>query len=811
MGKEKEKNGGMIRLASFIVDKRYLFFFLYFFAIIFSVFSMNWVSVENDVTTYLPEDTETRQGLTAMNEHFVTMASAKVMVSNITFETATTLRDALEEIPGVDMVEFDESDEHYRNAAALYDVSFTGETDSDVSIKAEQAIREALAGYDVSIDTLIGYDENALLRQEMSTILVVSVFIIIAVLALTSRAYAEVPVLMLTFGVAALLNMGTNFLYGKISFISDSIASVLQLALAIDYAIILCHRFSDEHETKPAREACIHALSKAIPEICASSLTTISGLAALSFMKFAIGMDMAMVLIKAILLSLITVFTLMPGLLVAFCPLIDRTRHKKLLPDITPVGKFAGKARYIVPPLFVLVLGGTFWLSSQCPYCYGYNDLKTAKMSERQNAYFKIKEEFGTKNMLALVVPGGDYEAEQALLRELEAMPEIESAMGLANTQAMDGTILTDALAPRELAELTGMDYEVIQILYGAYAVANDQHGRLLSGMDQYQIPLYDLVLFLKDNMKTYHVTLEEDQQREVDELFAQLESAELQLRSPQYSRMLVYLNLPEESEETFAFLETLRRTIGRYYPEDFYVVGNSTSSRDLSDSFVSDNLRISILSALFVILVLLFTFQSAALPVLLIAVIQGSIWINFSFPALMGQPLYFLGYLIVNAIQMGANIDYAIVISSHYQEKRTSLPAKQAIVQALNEAFPTVLTSGGIMIASGLLIGNLSAQPVVSTMGICLGRGTIISILLVLCVLPAILVLGDAVIERTSFRLKVPVPIAQAAEGALSVKGHISGQISGRIDAEINGTVHGTIHAAVSSGGEIRQLAEEG
>ena len=209
--------------------------------------------------------------------------------------------------------------------------------------------------YDLSVYTMVGYDENALLREEMTTILVVSSFIIVVILALTSRAYMEVPVLIITFGAAALLNMGSNFLLGKISFISDSIAVVLQLALAIDYAIILCHRFSDEHETKDARESAIIALSKAIPEIGGSSLTTISGLAALAFMKFGIGLDMATVLIKAILLSLLSVFTLMPVLLVLFSPLIDKTKHKKLLPNIAFAGKFAVKTRRIVPIIFVLL------------------------------------------------------------------------------------------------------------------------------------------------------------------------------------------------------------------------------------------------------------------------------------------------------------------------------------------------------------------------------------------------------------------------------------------------------------------------
>ena len=381
---EKKSGGGFIeKLATFIVDKRNLFFLLYVFALVFCVFSMNWVQVENDVTVYLPEDTETRQGLVAMNENFVTYGTAQIMVSNVTYATAEELAEEIAEVDGVSMVTFDDSEDHYKDASALFDVSFEGLTQDEISIQAMAAIEESLSGYDTYIYTDVGYDENAMLQQEMTTILIVAVIIIVVVLVLTSRAYMEVPVLLMTFGAAALLNMGTNFLLGKISFISNSVAVVLQLALAIDYAIILCHRFSDEHETKNARDSAIAALSKAIPEISASSLTTVSGLAALGFMEFGIGLDLAIVLIKSILLSLLSVFTLMPGLLVLFCPLIDRTRHKKLLPNVTALGKFAVKVRRVLPPLFLLTLVGAFWLSSQCPYAYSYNDLETTKMTDR--------------------------------------------------------------------------------------------------------------------------------------------------------------------------------------------------------------------------------------------------------------------------------------------------------------------------------------------------------------------------------------------------------------------------------------------
>ncbi len=800
MNKSNSNGNFFHKVATFIVDKRHLFFLLYTFAVIFCIFSRNWVEVENDITTYLPDDTETRQGIVTMNDNFDTFATARVMVSNITYETAESISDTLADIEGVEMVMFDDTQEHYQNAAALFDVTFDGQNNDESSLNAMEEIRRELEGYDTSIDTLIGYDDKVMLQEEMTTILIIAVFIILLVLTLTSRSYAEVPVLLITFGVAALLNMGTNFIFGKISFISDSIAVVLQLALAIDYAIILCHRFSDEHETKNTRDACIDALAKSIPEISASSLTTISGLAALAFMKFSLGLDMSLVLIKSIAMSLLSVFTLMPGLLILFSPLIDRTKHKRLLPNITPLGKFAVSARRVVPVLFVVILVGAGYLANRCPYCYSFTDIRTSKMADRQVAYFKIKETFGTSNMVAMVVPSGNYEAEKAILEELDKYPQVKSTMGLSTMEAMDGYNLTDALTPRQFSELLDLDYEVAQVLYSAYAAEHNEYGEILSGLNEYRVPLFDLFIFLKDQMQSHNINLDGKDQEMMDDLFAQLETAQKQMQNDNYSRMLVFLNLPEEGEDTYAFLAQMRQIMGQYYDDDYYVVGNSTSSRDLSSSFASDNLMISILSALFVILVLLFTFQSAALPVLLIVVIQGSIWINFSFPTLMDQPLYFLGYLIVSAIQMGANIDYAIVISSHYQELKAYMPHKKAIIHALNASFPTVFTSGSIMAAAGLLIGNLSAQPVVSIMGTCLGRGTIISIILVLGVLPAFLVLGDSFIERTRFKLKRIEVNTTTATGSMRVHGHIRGYVSGMIDADFHGTIHGDLEATVST-----------
>lgn len=799
---EKSEGGGMRKIAAFIVDKRNLFFLLYVVALVFCLFSRNWVEVENDITTYLPEETETRRGLTVMNDNFITYGSARVMITNVTQERAQALADQIADLDGVSRVTFDNSEDHYRGTAALLDVSFDGTETDQVSIDAMEKINELLEPYDSYVDTTVGEDSSADLAKEMGVIVLIAAVIIVVVLTLTSKAYMEVPVLVMTFGAAALLNMGTNFLCGKISFISNSVTVVLQLALAIDYAIILCHRFSAEHVTLGTREACIEALSKAIPEISSSSLTTISGLGALAFMHFGIGLDMAVVLIKAILLSLLSVFTLMPGLLVLFSNLIDKTQHKELLPKITAIGKFDVKTRFIVPPLFVALTVFACIFANRCPYAYTYNDLTTAKQSEKQIAVQKIKHTFGYNNMVAIMVPSGDYEKEGAILETLDKDSRVKSTMGLANIEAMDGYVLTDALTPRQLSELAGLDYEVAQLLYTAYATDHSQYGELINGIGAYKVPLFDMFMFLKQQMEDGNITLSGEIQDTLDDLFDQLDQAKVQLQSDNYSRMVVYLDLPEEGDDTRSFLDEVHDLVRSYYGDDFYVVGNSTSAVDLSSSFAEDNLLISILSALFVMLILLFTFKSAGLPVLLILVIQGSIWLNFSVPAIENTPLYFLGYLIVNSIQMGANIDYAIVIGSRYQELKAGMSRREAIIETLNFAFPTIITSGSILAICGFLIGNLTSEPVIAGIGESLGRGTVISIFLVMFVLPQILLVGTAFIDRTSFSMPgVGVGEHKALSGKVFVNGMVRGQIHGTVRGQICAMVDGDVDLNVISG----------
>lgn len=795
---DEKKESPIYKLARFIVDKRKAFYLVFLAACLFCAASISKVEVNNDITSYLPPETETRRGLSLMEEEFTTLGSARVMAANITYEQAARLAEALEEVEGVAGVVFDGTEDHYQNASALFDVSFEEENDTEGTSAALAEVEALLEPYDSYIVSGDGMSSDVL-AQEMSVILLIAAVVIVAVLLFTSKSYLEVLVFLIVFVVSALLNMGTNFIFGSISFITNSIAVVLQLALAIDYAIIFCHRYMEERELLDVREADISSLSKAIVEISSSSLTTISGLVALMLMQFRIGFDMGIVLSKGIVCSMLTVFLLMPGLLMLFNRGIEATRHKNFVPQITVWGRVVMKLRFVLPVLFVAVTAACVVFSNRCDYVFSTNSTNSGNKPAYRVALDKINDTFGYSNTIAVLVPRGDYRSEGALLRRVEAMEPITSATGLANIEVEEGRFLTDELTPRQFSELAGVDIELARLLYQAYGLSVEEYGAIFQDPDDYAAPLLEVFSFLLEQKDKGVVSLTAEQEETVEDLREQLDTGLSQLRGEHWSRLVFTADLPEESPETYALLDQIRAVAAEYYGDQVLLVGNSTNARDLSESFTGDNLKISVLTVLFVMAILLFTFQSAGLPVLLVLTIQGSIWINFSYPYLTDTNLFFMSYLIVSAIQMGATIDYAIVITNRYMDLKQDMDKKAAAVEALNQAFPTIFTSGSIMTVAGFLIGKLSTDTIISSIGDTLGRGTLTSIILVMTVLPQLLVLGDTIIERTAITLNRDRK-QRFQNGVMRLDGHVRGHVSGFVDGEFKGVLRGSVDALIES-----------
>ena len=504
-----------------------------------------------------------------------------------------------------------------------------------------------------------------------------------------------------------------------------------------------------------AREALTEALAKSIVEISSSSLTTISGLLALMLMQFRLGYDLGMVLAKGIVCSLLTVFLLMPGLIMLFPRAIRRSAHRTLIPDITPWGRFLTRSGYFFVWFFLLIIPAAVWCSGHAVYAFSDSQVSELVYSESRDAMHRISRTYDDSTPIALIVPAEDFEKEKAVLRQVEALPEIRSAVGLANIEIDEGHMLTDRYTPRMLAELLGVSPEEATLLFQAYGLQHEEYQAIFSSAETYEVPLIDMILFLFDMSDRGVITLDAETQERMDGLRDSLQMGVDQLRGENWNRMLFTAAVPVEGEQSIALVERIRSIAESYYGKDsVLVVGDITSARDLRDSYTGDSRLISILTIVFVYMILLFTFRSVIGSALLVFVIQGSIWINFSFSYLTGAVPSFVTSMIVSAIQMGATIDYAIVLMNRYLVLRDSLPKKEAMAEAVNQAFPTVLTSGSIMTIAGLLIAYRVSDIYVGHIGLAVGRGAFCSVVLVLTVLPQLLMLFDKLIAKTTLRV---------------------------------------------------------
>ena len=618
-----QKPSPLHRASEWIVDHYRLFFVVFAALLVFSAVASGWVKVENDVAAYLPADSETRQGLDIMEQEFQTYGSAKILLRDTDADAAAATAEQIRAVDGVDSCTYTMND----TGSALLSVSLSDLEGSDTCAQTVQALRDLLDGSGAYIYSAEGYSISDQINGEVRGLLVIVAIILVTVLTFTSSTYAEVPILLITFLAAALINKGTNFVFGTISFVSNAVAILLQLAMSVDYAIIFCNRYKQAHETLPVREAVIESLEKSITVISSSSLTTIAGLVAMTFMKFGLGRDLGIVLIKAILISMLTVFLLMPGLLLKLGPAMDKTKHRNFVPKISGVGRLAWRTRRVVP--------------------------------------------------------------------------------------------------------------------------------------------LLKLFEFLNDKIADGTVTLSAAQAAQVTALSSQLERASAQLEGTSYHRLVLTLAAASDGDETFALLDRIHAVVHQYYPTDSYLVGDAMSAYGSEQTFTQDNVMVSAMSILMVMLVLLFTFRSLGMPILLTLVIQGSIWINFGITVLTGEYVLFMVYLVASAIQMGCNVDYAIVVASHYTEARADQGPREAMITALNLAFPTIITSGTMLISAGLLIGARVSSGAVAGMGRFVGVGSLITVFLVLFVLPQLLLLGDTFVRRTALPAQRRPPLTAASRAA--------------------------------------------
>jgi len=680
-------------LARFIIEKRALIESIFVAGCIFSIIAMCFVNVNYDLTKYVPSYTQSSQGLDKMKEEFGYPGTARLMIKDVSLYEAKMYKDQLAAVDGVDQilwcdttvnvyagedfVNLDDIKDYYKDGCAVMDITFEEESDSP---RTERAIDEmkAITG-DKGCYVGMAVQNKSLIEttaREMGRILVVAVLMILAVLCLATTAWTEPILFMMVMGVAVLLNKGTNIFLGTISFLTDNVAIILQLATSMDYSIFLLDAFMSWRDTGLSEEeAIVKAVEEAINSIFASSLTTVVGFLALVTMKFNIGFDMGLVLAKGIVFSLLSVVFFMPAMILKFTKLNDRTKHRSFFPDFTKLGKGVFKIRYAVLIGVLLITPPAYVAQGMNHFLYGNSAVGGAKGTQVYEDDQEITQRFGRSNMLLLIYPNNDMVAERRLSDELEALPYVKSVTSMANT--------------------------------------------LPEGVPEEFLP----------------------------------ESATSLLHKNDTARMLIYIRTKGESDIAFQCTDQIRDIMKKYYPEESYVVGETPSTQDIKVTITEDNTRVNVLSLLGVFMVVMFSFHSVLIPLVVMIPIEVAIFLNMAIPYIQGVDMVYMGYIIVSSIQLGATVDYSILLTNNYIAKRKLLPKKEACIEAVTRSCSSIFTSGTIITLAGYIVHFISTTAAIGDLGHLIGRGGLLSVMLVLTLLPALLVLCDPLIIEKDWK----------------------------------------------------------
>lgn len=682
----------MYKFYNMLIGKKILIPAFFLVLSIAGVLLMPLVNVNYDMAEYLPQNAGTKQAIDVAQKEFDYPGTAQVMAKDISIADAAGLKEKIAAIKGVKSVLWlndvaditqplnfipqDALNDYYKDNCALYTVEFSGGNFDNGTSAALTQIRQ-LSGRIV----VAGPAENSRnMKSTMSGVMFeVGAYVVpicIAILMIASFSWLEPFLYLLVIGISIAINMGANALMPNISFITNSMGAVLQLAISMDYSVFLMHRYFEERDSGlGVKEAVVKACVKSLSSISASALTTVAGFSALLIMQYRIGADMGLVLAKGILISFLTVMLLMPVLIVIFSKILEKTRHRPFLPSFGWIGKGVIKLRYLLIVLAVLVIIPSALAQNKNTFLYG-DSAATEGEGKVAEERLIINEKFGVQNPVMALVPTGDTQKEIMLSNELKKLPHVKSVTALVTIA--DNTIASSFL-PQSV----------------------------------------------KDSFRSEH-----------------------------YERMIVNLDIEGENKDTFEAVKNIRDSLQRYYPDTWYAAGTATSLADIKDTVLKDSAWVTAISLLAVGVIVLLTLRSLSIPVILLAVIQGAIWINMAVPYFSGYSMAYIGYLIISSLQLGSTIDYGILLSNRYLDFRARLNKKEAAAAAIKAAGPSVVVSALILMTAGFSFAFLSTGSI-AEFGMLLGRGALISSALTLLLLPSLLILLDKFVKKFSLKRK--------------------------------------------------------
>ncbi|MDL2300211.1 MMPL family transporter [Clostridiaceae bacterium OttesenSCG-928-D20] len=674
-------------MARFIIKHRKLIVILFIAgALLGGVLSLG-VKVNYDMVDYLPESAGSTKAISVMNEEFSqSIPNTNVMVKNVSITEALEYKAQIAELVGVteilwldDMADvtipinaLDKStvETFYKEGDALFQVTLASGLESDGvnAIRGLLGERGAVSGEAPDKSFMEGAAVNEVLQATIILVPLVVVFLMFA-----TSSWIEPLLFLIAIGVSILFNMGTNILFGEISFVTNSVSPILQLAVSLDYAIFLLHSFADYRKKYgDVERAMRHAMKKSVRAVAASAVTTLFGFIALTFMDMGIGKDLGLNLAKGIVFSFISCMVFLPALTVMSVKLLDKCSHRPLLPSTKNVYKGMRKISYVALFLAIVLIVPAFLGQLNTPFTYGVSDTNETGSSHLEAA--AIDERFGKSSIIAILVPRGDVARELSLSEELDDLDHVTGVMSYASTV---GTEIP--------ADMLGSD--------------------------------------VTDNFY-----------------------------SENYARLILYTDTKSEGDTAFALVEKVEETVKSHYEDGYYMAGESVNLYDMKNVIKVDNVKTNLIAIISIFLVLIITFKSVTLPIFLLLTIEIGIWINLSIPYFANSPINFLGYLVINTVQLGATVDYAILLTSYYMDSRKKMPQNEAMHFAMGQTFKSIILSGASLAIAGFALSITSSNPIVSILGTLLFRGTILSVIMVLGLLPALLRLFDKPTGKLTF-----------------------------------------------------------
>ena len=653
------------------------------------------VKIDANMSDYLPPTAKSSQDLDAMKRIYGNdITNARVYVTGISLPDAKALDKRLKGEKDVVSVTWlgDEADvdqpletQDADTIADWYDGKgylFQAVLKSGVKqgqIDHIRALAKAVPGArTVAIDGSAADDaaNMATINTDMGKIMTIAVIVVLVVVALNTTSYLHPIVMLLTIGVAIVLNMGTNVFRGTISSITQLVASVLQLAVSMDYSIVLLTNFGRaQQETDDQFEAMVSAMTKSFPVILSSAAVTFFGFLSLGAMQFLIGADMGIALAKGIVCSFFSITLLMPCILYNMRGLVAKTMHKPFFRSFHRMAKVCHAGA--VPALVIAaVLAVPALLASQSvSFTYG----SAANMSPTSQVKIDgdvIDKAFGKSQTWAIMVPAEHWGDENALVDDLQKLPTTKSVLSYS-------TIASSAM-PHQLAD--------------------------------------------KSQIK--------------------------QLFSGGYSRIVLTSRIPDESKQAFDLVKKVRSLCRARYGSTYRLVGNAVSYADIKSVTSVDSTTVKLASILAIGAVLLVMFKSLSIPVILILAIEVSIWMNEAVPYLMGQTINFVAFLVIDAVQLGAAVDYAIIFTEEYLARRRRMPKAEASIQSIEKTAQPIMTSSSILILACLGIYLSVSSPMIQQVGMLIARGALISVILIFFVLPLLFTLLDGFVRVTSYKI---------------------------------------------------------